>query len=414
MARQYTSNIINESIKTLAGIISVGSLDLLFDGKQDALNNYITLKKDPKTTENIVIGFRFPATKLIGKITLNSRKDYVYVAPDPTTGVPTEYTTPYANESIRYFNLFGSNDATTLQNGTWKNILSTYAGRSNGVKQTFEINNPEEFRFYKIEIVDNYGATNDLNERIVSPVEIEMMEVVVPVRYLIEDAGELKVYSHVTESWSIVGNAPATIENFNSDGMMSLAGIPWNDLTATVPNVLAATYYKDKEYEAEMIAIPTSRIIHPVSDITLVGVSGINSIKFTGEETNGGMVRMAISTDKGQSWKIWDNGSFVWSDIDISNETELRGFGMSMEMISNLTREDWDKLMQGIETIRFAYYFEQDIYTDKAEIDQFEMNVEMLGAWSMAMPGVDYTYSYPSSTDLLVTLMTDGSYKINY
>jgi hypothetical protein len=52
--------------------------------------------------------------------------------------------------------------------------------------------------------------------------------------------------------------------------------------------------------------------------------------------------------------------------------------------------------------------------SDVANTDSISFVIDMLGKWIKAEHEVDYDYSYPNSTTLVVELLSNGDYKINY
>lgn len=126
-------------------------------------------------------------------------------------------------------------------------------------------------------------------------------------------------------------------------------------------------------------------------------------------------ITLIVTTDN-TTYYTWDKLALDWVEIDHTNLEQVQNNGIKPSEISTLTSADWDKLIKkpNVEGIGFAYYLEQGDFDDIVEVDEISLNVDMVGSWANAKVGTDYDYAYPSNKSLLVTLLSNGDYKINY
>lgn len=77
-------------------------------------------------------------------------------------------------------------------------------------------------------------------------------------------------------------------------------------------------------------------------------------------------VTMLVSTDQGNAWKTFHEDS--WITIEPTKEN-AKAYGMTPEVINNLTEDELLALIDGKEHLRFAYYLEQEDYDHDVLVD---------------------------------------------
>lgn len=166
-------------------------------------------------------------------------------------------------------------------------------------------------------------------------------------------------------------------------------------------------------------ALPKPQLVTPKGLIDTTIFERINSVTVTSTVSvatpSRNNITLIVTTDN-TTYYTWDKLALDWVEIDHTNLEQVQQNGIKPSEISTLTSADWDKLIKkpNVEGIGFAYYLEQGDFDDVVEVDEISLNVDMIGSWANAKVGTDYDYEYPSNKSLLVTLLSDGDYKINY
>ena len=166
-------------------------------------------------------------------------------------------------------------------------------------------------------------------------------------------------------------------------------------------------------------ALPKPQLVTPKGLIDTTAFERINSVTVTSTVSvatpSRNNITLIVTTDN-TTYYTWDKLTLDWVEIDHTNLDQVQQNGIKPSEISTLTFADWDKLIKkpNVEGIGFAYYLEQGDFDDIVEVDEISLNVDMVGSWVNAKVGTDYDYEYPSNKSLLVTLLSNGDYKINY
>jgi hypothetical protein len=224
--------------------------------------------------------------------------------------------------------------------------------------------------------------------------------------YLIEDQGKVKYFDNELKT---IDTAPATEEMFDSYGMYNLSLILKNmDDLSDNPKILVWSPEKLKSPKLKFKAIPKPQLVLPAGDIPLNNIRNIDYFKIYANTFAHGVIKIIASTDGGQTWVTWDKSRF--KTIDSNDLNEVKSEGMDINTFNALTTE-WNQIVTN--KIRFAYYLEINAITDVAQVDKLEIQFDILGKWKKAVHGTEYDYEY-SNDNLKVSLLSDGSYKINY
>ena len=116
-----------------------------------------------------------------------------------------------------------------------------------------------------------------------------------------------------------------------------------------------------------------------------------------------------MSKDNGKTWQTYNSGS--WDNIDIHNKQEFMNNGWSLAQFSTIPLEDWNSYKA--KTIRFAACVTQNGANGKTVLDNIREIADLVGSWRHFKES-EATYEYISDTELRVTFLEGGNYKVNY
>ena len=184
-----------------------------------------------------------------------------------------------------------------------------------------------------------------------------------------------------------------------------------SDLSA-LGNMVCLAYSDSNSAEFNIIGVPNDQLVIPTSLINISTFERINSVSITNNVSSGGSVNIVVTTDM-VTYYTYDFTNTKWITVDL-NKTAVKSSGLTLTSIGQITRDGWNKLTSSTLTIGFAYLLSKNNESDNVDIDKLTLNVDMKGSWNHAVYGTDVTYGYPLNNELKVTLLTDGSYKINY
>lgn len=158
--------------------------------------------------------------------------------------------------------------------------------------------------------------------------------------------------------------------------------------------------------------IPKDKLVLPKATFG-TNFENIDSVIITQTESGNGKVRYII-TDDLTNYYTWDNANQEFVQISSLNAATVLSEGMTATTMGSLTTADWNTFFDNTKGIGIGFALSIDSTTDKAEIDNMSMQVDMRGKWKKAVHGTDYDYAYTSNELLTVTLNANGTYKINY
>lgn len=158
--------------------------------------------------------------------------------------------------------------------------------------------------------------------------------------------------------------------------------------------------------------VPKPRLVLPK---TLFGsdFDTINSMTATVSETGNGKVRFIFTTDL-VTYYTFNFGMFDFVPVSSLDAATVLSEGINATGLGTLTATEFSKIFTGIDEIGIGFALEKDLLAESAAVDNLVMNVDMIGSWKKAVHTTDYDYEYASNKVLRVTLLTDGTYKINY
>ena len=280
---------------------------------KDVAQNYSNL-----INEWIKIDFGEPKT--VTKYTMRSRDSYSVI-------VASDWVVEGSNDNINW------------------TILHTVTGQNNMAARetrTFALDTTGNYRYYRFRI------TGNKNER----------------SYV--GFGQLDLFGE--KKWITVGNTPATKEMFLNDGMDDLYIIDNNalqQLESDTPKLLMWTDDVNKtSASARLTAVPHSQLIFQEGDIDVS--AGVESLFVNSTVQNASTLKIIASADGGVTWKTFDGAEW---QIITDDASQVKVNGMTPDVVNGLTKTQIDDLLQGSNTLRFAYYLEQDQLNDKINID---------------------------------------------
>ena len=172
------------------------------------------------------------------------------------------------------------------------------------------------------------------------------------------------------------------------------------------------SYSDSNSAKFTITGVPNDQLVVPTSLINISTFEGINSVSITNNVSSGGSVNIVVTTDM-VTYYTYDFTNTKWITVNL-NKADIKSSGLTLTSIGQITRNGWDKLTSSTSAIGFAYLLSKNNESDNVDIDKLTLNVDMKGSWNHAIYGTDVTYGYPLNNELKVTLLTNGSYKINY
>lgn len=230
--------------------------------------------------------------------------------------------------------------------------------------------------------------------------------------YLFQDGSNIRSYA--TGSWVTVGTAPATQAMFTANGMPNLSNINNAAIQALASNtveVLISTNTGKTPSATLPVTVP-DKLIKANGDIDIGNVVSLNNVLLSYITAGSGNIRVIASIDSGTTWQTWDGAN--WVVIDSTNLPLIATNGIAPTVLNALTTANWTSLISGATTIRLAYFLSMAASTDTALTSYINFTMDMLGYWSKALHGTDYTYAYIKNDTLRFDILTSGDYKINY
>lgn len=295
-----------------------------------------------------------------------------------------------ANPQRRTMTIYGSNDAVKME------TLKVITHESGTLPYYVEFTNKIEYSYYRIAITDNenVGWTGLGSVRFYQKMDRE--------RYLLNDNG-LQTIKNGT-AIAVEGAIP-TQEVFQQKGFEDIQLI--KDVSAQLSSVFnILCYSKDELNTAVQIKhVPEPQLIVPIGDIDLSAYSTIKKVTLTATGSTG-QVRLALSFDKGNTWKTYSDG---WQDIAFTTDALMTN-GITPETLSAIAAKQWAAVKTN--TLRVAYCLHKTVITDDIAVDSLSITGDT-ASWVLAGDD-DYTYNYPDTKTIQVKLLADGSFKINY
>jgi hypothetical protein len=153
-------------------------------------------------------------------------------------------------------------------------------------------------------------------------------------------------------------------------------------------------------------------LVQAKSDISLIEVDNIASIRWTATATNSSKLLLVYSIDSGVSWKGYDAINHTVLNIsNINDLSEVQSKGLTITNVNSLTADDLINIRNSSPKIRFAYYFAKDLATDTVANDKITLTVNMTGKDVFSK---NYNLDFDGNNQLTYTFTSDGTYTIVY
>lgn len=227
-------------------------------------------------------------------------------------------------------------------------------------------------------------------------------------KILIQEGNFIKKWAD--DQWETVSEEPLEESLFDQVDEGLPPAEAFNQL-ADQFEIYVQTELSSYDDELSIKAIPKAVIVTPTKDISIRSVETIDSFTLNANIDGQGVVKVAVSFDRGNTWHTRKNNA--WSEISLEVST-MQIDGMDPTTLNAITSTEWSQLRGASETIRFAYLLSKENESDILEVQDLVSQMDMKGTWKKAVHGSHYDYEYPNNDELLVTIFEGGDYKINY
>lgn len=149
-------------------------------------------------------------------------------------------------------------------------------------------------------------------------------------------------------------------------------------------------------------------IIKQKDDISISDVSEIKTMEVTADLTDLD-IKFAVSKNSGKTWQTYNSGT--WTDINITDRDIFSTNGYTLSQFNSIPVADWNSYEA--KTLKFAFIITQNGLNKNTIIDNVRIIADLLGSWRH-FTEAEATYEYISDTELKVTFIEGGNYKVNY
>lgn len=120
-------------------------------------------------------------------------------------------------------------------------------------------------------------------------------------------------------------------------------------------------------------------------------------------------IRFAVSKNQGATWQTYNTGQ--WIDIDINDIDEFSRVGYGLNNIDSIPIADWNTYKPA--TINFALCITQNGDIVNPIISKIATKCDLVGSWRHYKES-EASYQYTTDSELEVTFLQAGNYKVNY
>lgn len=210
--------------------------------------------------------------------------------------------------------------------------------------------------------------------------------------------------SSATNQWKLIDSQDIPDE----DTYKEYGNTIINNRIGLLDNVKFLVMSKESKESINISGYVNGALIEQNQDVSISDISLIKSITSTHNVENLD-VRFAMSKDSGKTWQTYNAGS--WDNIDIHNKQEFINNGYNLAQFSTIPLEDWNNYKA--KTIRFAAIITQNGPNGKTVLDNIREIADLVGSWRHFKES-EAQYEYISDTELKVTFLEGGNYKVNY
>jgi hypothetical protein len=191
--------------------------------------------------------------------------------------------------------------------------------------------------------------------------------------------------------WKSIGTAPVTESMFLTDGMDDLSIIDDNalqQLESDTPKLLMYTDDTNKtSASVNLTAVPKGQLIFQEGDIDVS--AGVESLSVNATVQNSSVLKIIASVDGGTTWKTFDGTAWQFITPDAAN---VKANGMTPSVVNGLTKEQINDLLQDSNTLRFAYYLEQDQLSDIVNVDDISIAASPVATETPTLDSIKVVY----------------------
>jgi hypothetical protein len=189
------------------------------------------------------------------------------------------------------------------------------------------------------------------------------------IKYLIDD-GENGIKTWQDSAWVKIADAPVIESIIKNNGINALPASR-NGLLLTNPTLLVWTdELTTPDLKIKTTAVPKPKLIKQNTDYLIP--TGIKNVVITATVIGTAVIRIICSCDEGATWKAWNGSS--WISVGTSDINNVKSNGMTPSILNAITETQWTTFLGGRQTIRFAYYLEQNLTNETCNIDHIRVN----------------------------------------
>lgn len=207
-----------------------------------------------------------------------------------------------------------------------------------------------------------------------------------------------------TNKWQLIGSQSMPDEDTYKD----YGNVVINNRIGLLDDACFLVMSKEPKETISISGHVNGALLEQIQDVSISDISIIKSITSTHNVENLD-VKFAMSKDNGKTWQTYNFGS--WDNIDIHNKQEFMNNGWSLSQFATIPLEDWNNYKA--KTIRFAACITQNGPNGKTILDNIREIADLVGSWRHFKES-EAQYEYISDTELKVTFLEGGNYKVNY
>lgn len=207
-----------------------------------------------------------------------------------------------------------------------------------------------------------------------------------------------------TNQWQLIANQSTPDEDTYKDYGNTII----NNKIGLLDNVRFLVMSKEPEESINVSGNINGTVIKQNQDISISDISLIKSITAICDLENLN-IKFAISKNNGKTWQTYSSGG--WVDININDKQDFQGNGYDMSQFAAIPIEDWNGYKAKV--IRFAFCITQNGTNGKTILDNIKIVADLVGSWRHFKES-EAQYEYISDTELKVTFLEGGNYKVNY
>lgn len=229
----------------------------------------------------------------------------------------------------------------------------------------------------------------------------------------------LSAAEKVTVFGNATGDNPLTIANtlgafhfeiYSEDNALPTCSI---EEEKAVRTFRVAMFSTESETPACVITVlPKDQLIVPQGLISLASYADINTVTMNATTDGNAAIQYAVTPDL-TNYYTYDSTNDEWVAVTATAAGVLTD-GMTAAEIAAIPATAWAELTKTSEAVGFAYALSMTATSETCYVDAVTLTVNMVGTWRAAVYGTEYTYAYPNNISMVVNLLANGNWKINY